>query len=187
MNTDTGIAAAQAVLERSEPVLDAAAAQAAVGRVAQALNAALRGETERPLALVLMRGGLIFAGQLLPRIECPVDLEYVDATRYGETTRGGELDWRRPVPGAVAGRCVLILDDILDEGRTLAAVKAEVLARGARRVLVAVFAEKRLDRPKPVAADFCGVTLPDRYVFGFGMDVHGLWRNLPAVYALREP
>ena len=81
---------------------------------------------------------------------------------------------------------VLIVDDVLDEGITLAAVKAGVLSAGAHRALIAVFAEKRLARPKPVAADFCGVMLPDRYVFGYGMDVKGLWRNLPAVYALRE-
>lgn len=186
MKADSSIAAAQAVLDRAELLIDAAAAEAAVARVAGALNAALRGETDRPLVLVLMRGCLVFAGHLLTRIECPVDLEYVDASRYGEATRGGELHWRMPVPDAVAGRTVLILDDVLDLGLTLAAVKADVLTRGAKRVLVAVFAEKKLEHPKPVAADFCGLMLPDRYVFGYGMDVHGLWRNLPAVYALRE-
>ncbi|MBM3373593.1 MAG: hypoxanthine-guanine phosphoribosyltransferase [Betaproteobacteria bacterium] len=186
MNTDTSIAAAHSVLGQSEQLLDAEAVVAALGRVAAGINDALRAETVRPLALVLMRGGLVFAGQLLTRIEVPVDIDYVDASRYGGATRGGEILWRTPVPASVAGRTVLIVDDVLDEGITLAAVKAAVLSAGAHRALIAVFAEKRLARPKPVAADFCGVMLPDRYVFGYGMDVKGLWRNLPAVYALRK-
>lgn len=186
MSADHSVAAARAVLERAEELLDAKAVEAAVVRVAAAINEKLCGETSRPFALVLMRGGVIFAGQLLTRIGLPVDIDYVDATRYGDATTGGQIRWRMPVPAAVAGRTVLIVDDVLDEGVTLSAVKAAVLAAGASRALVAVFAEKRLSRPKPVAADFCAVTLPDRYVFGFGMDVRGLWRNLPAVYALRE-
>lgn len=179
------ITAAKAVLAQADCLLTADEVAAAVDRVAAAVNAALVGQEERPLALVLMRGGLIFAGQLLPLLELPVDLDYVDATRYGDATRGGELQWRMPVPDAVAGRTVLIVDDVLDEGKTLAAVRAEVLAKGAGRVLIVVFAEKQLGRAKPVSADFIGVTLPDRYLFGYGMDVQGLWRNLPAIYALR--
>lgn len=179
------IAAAKSVLAQADCLLSADEVTAAVGGVAAAVNAALGGQQARPLALVLMRGGLIFAGQLLPLLDMPVDLDYVDATRYGDATRGGELQWRTPVPDAVTGRIVLIIDDVLDEGKTLAAVRAEVLAKGAARVLIAVFAEKQLGRAKPVSADFIGVMLPDRYLFGYGMDVQGLWRNLPAIYALR--
>lgn len=179
------VASAKSVLAQADCLLTAEEVTAAVSRVAVAINAALGAQQERPLALVLMRGGLIFAGQLLPLLDLPVDIDYVDATRYGDATRGGELQWRVPVPDAVAGRTVLIIDDVLDEGKTLAAVRAEVLAKDAGRVLIAVFAEKQLGRAKPVAADFIGVTLPDRYLFGYGMDVQGLWRNLPAIYALR--
>jgi hypoxanthine phosphoribosyltransferase len=86
----------------------------------------------------------------------------------------------------VAGRTVLVVDDILDEGITLAAVRDKLLAQGASAVLSAVFADKDLGRDKPIRADFTGVTVPDRYVFGFGMDAYGLWRNLPAIYALKD-
>ena len=140
----------------------------------------------RPLILAVMRGGVVFAGQLLPMLPFLVDFDYVDASRYGDATSGGELQWRVDVPTAVRGRVVLVLDDILDEGRTLAAIRERLLAAGASEVLIAVFADKRLPRSKPVSADFAGVSVPDRYVFGFGMDVRGEWRNLPAVYALRE-
>ncbi len=75
---------------------------------------------------------------------------------------------------------------ILEGGRTRTAIRERLRAAGADEVVIAVFADKRLARARPVAADFAGVTVPDRYVFGFGMDVRGEWRNLPAVYALRE-
>jgi hypoxanthine phosphoribosyltransferase len=171
---------------RAELLLAPDAVAAAVTRVANALNAALAASPERPLAIVVMRGGLIFAGHLLPQLGFPVDVDYVDATRYGAATRGGELAWRCGIPDSVAGRTVLLIDDILDEGLTIAAIKNKLLEAGAARVLIAVFSDKDLQRQKPVAADFIGVTLPNRYVFGFGMDVRGQWRNLPAVYALAQ-
>lgn len=175
---------AQALLARAERLLTAEEVAQAVQRVAGEITAALGGQ--QPLLLVVMRGGVVFAGQLLPLLQFPLDFDYVDATRYGDATRGGELDWRVDVPATVRDRTVLVVDDILDEGRTLAAIRRRLLEAGAQRVLIAVFADKQLSRAKPVAADFTGVQVPDRYVFGFGMDVHGWWRNLPAVYALRR-
>ena len=171
---------------RAELLLAPDGVAAAVSRVAKAVNAALSGSPERPLAIVVMRGGLIFAGHLLPQLGFPVDVDYVDATRYGVATRGGELAWRGGIPNSVSGRTVLLIDDILDEGLTIAAIKDKLLEAGAVRVLIAVFSDKDIQRKKPVAADFVGVTLPNRYVFGFGMDVRGQWRNLPAIYALAE-
>jgi len=171
--------------ERAELLVAAADVDAAVRKVAQVIGGVFEQRAERPLALVVMRGGLIFAGHLLPLLRFPVDIEYVDATRYGASTRGGELNWRAAIP-AVSGRVVLLIDDILDEGITLAAIRRKLLDAGAAEVLIAVFAEKDLSHPKPVRADFIGVTVPNRYVFGFGMDVRGLWRNLPAVYALAQ-
>lgn len=156
--------------------------RAAVIRVAGEITAAL--SDQQPLVLAVMRGGVVFAGQLLPLLPFQLDFDYVDVTRYGDATQGGELVWQMAAPTAARGRVVLLVDDILDEGRTLAAVRERLLTLGARRVLIAVFANKDLSHSKPVAADFTGVQVPDRYVFGFGMDVHGLWRNLPAVYAL---
>lgn len=175
---------AQALLARAERLLTAEEVAQAVRRVAGEITAALGGQ--QPLLLAVMRGGVVFAGQLLPLLPFPLDFDYVDATRYGDATRGGELDWRVDVPATVRDRTVLVVDDILDEGRTLAAIRRRLLEAGAQRVLAAVFADKQLSRAKPVAADFTGVQVPDRYVFGFGMDVHGWWRNLPAVYALRR-
>jgi hypoxanthine phosphoribosyltransferase len=78
-----------------------------------------------------------------------------------------------------------VLDDILDEGITLSTIRDWVMSRGAAAFYSAVLAEKEIGRPKPINADFVGLVLPDRYVFGFGMDVYGVWRNLPAIYAVK--
>ncbi len=86
----------------------------------------------------------------------------------------------------VKGRTVLLVDDILDEGVTLKAIRDKLLAMGAQHILIAVFADKQTGRAKPLTADFTGITVPNRYVFGFGMDVHGYWRNLPAIYAIKD-
>ncbi len=173
---------ARALLARSEQLLAPDAVERVVARVAREITAVL-GE-EQPLLLAVMRGAVVFAGQLLPLLHFPLEFDYLDASRYGKVTSGGELDWRVDVPAGVKDRTVLVVDDILDEGHTLAAIRRRLLDAGARRVLIAVFADKDLGKTKPVTADFIGTSLPNRYVFGFGLDVRGLWRNLPAVYAL---
>jgi hypoxanthine phosphoribosyltransferase len=116
----------------------------------------------------------------------PLDFDYLHVTRYRDRTVGGTIYWRVEPRLALAGRTVVVLDDILDEGHTLAAIRERVLAAGAARCLAAVLCEKDLGRPKPARADFTGVTVPDRYVFGCGMDVRGMWRNLPAIYAVKD-
>ena len=162
----------------------AAIVSEAVTRLAREITARLADRF--PLVLCVMRGGVIFAGQLLPQLRFPLELDYVEVTRYGSATRGGALSWRMAPGPAVAGRVVLVLDDIVDEGHTLAAIREKIVAMGAARVFTAVLAEKDTGRAKPVKADFTGVTLPNRYVFGCGMDVKGAWRNLPEIYALKE-
>jgi hypoxanthine phosphoribosyltransferase len=138
-----------------------------------------------PLVLCVMGGGVVFTGQLLPQLQFPLEFDYVQASRYHNQTEGQNLVWK-VMPGEnVTGRTVLVLDDILDEGHTLAAIKDKCLALGAKQVVIAVLVEKALNKTKPVAADYAGLQVPDRYVFGCGMDVYGWWRNLPAIYALK--
>ncbi|HUO45127.1 MAG TPA: hypoxanthine-guanine phosphoribosyltransferase [Burkholderiales bacterium] len=175
---------ARAVLAAADCICSEQEVEAAVERVAADVTRVL---AERdPLALVVMSGAVVFAGQLLTRLAFPLDLDYLHVTRYANTTRGGTLEWKTLPQQPVAGRTVLVIDDVLDEGDTLAEIRRRLLADGAAAVYSAVFAEKDLGKPKPVAADFVGVKLPNRYMFGFGMDVRGAWRNLPAIYALKE-
>lgn len=175
---------AWALLETSERLYDAAAVEACLDRLASEISA--RWAHDFPVVLCVMGGAVVFAGRLLPRLAFPLEFDYLHATRYRNGTRGGEIEWRGLPRIEVRGRGVLLLDDILDEGHTLASVRAKLLELGAGRVEIAVLAEKTLTQAKPVAADYVGLKLPNRYVFGMGMDVHGLWRNLPAIHALKE-
>jgi hypoxanthine phosphoribosyltransferase len=172
------------ILQGAELVCSEAAVQQALHRLADEIAARLR--EQYPLVLSVMGGSVVFSGQLLPLLRFPLEFDYLHATRYDGTTRGGTLIWKVLPRQPVAGRVVLVLDDILDEGDTMAAIKRRLLEDGAADVCCAVFADKDLGHPKPVRPDFVGVTVPDRYVFGFGMDVEEAWRNLPAIYALKR-
>src|SRR4051794_18605476 len=172
------------ILESAELLVDARAVNAAVQRVAQEIAAKLG--SANPLVLSVMSGAIVFTGQLLPLLDFPLDVDYVHLTRYGDATVGGRIEWKRFPAEKMAGRTVLIVDDILDEGHTMLEIRRRVLEAGASRFYSAVFADKALGRDKPIAADFVGITLPNRYVFGFGLDVKGAWRNLPAVYAMKQ-
>lgn len=156
--------------------------QGALHKVAQQINAALA--DTHPLVLSVMGGAVVFTGQLLPLLDFPLDFDYVHVSRYGDARHGGAMHWKVEPRENVRGRVVLVLDDILDEGHTLEALRQRVMALGASRFYSAVFADKRHGRPKPIQADFVGLELPDRFVFGYGMDVEGAWRNLPAIYAV---
>lgn len=176
---------AREVLQQAEQLCTAEAVQLALHRVAQQINAALC--DAHPLVLSVMGGAVVFSGQLLPLLEFPLDFDYVHVTRYGDARRGGEMHWKVSPHESVKGRVVLLLDDILDEGHTLAALRQRVLELGAVQCYSAVFADKQHGRVKPIHADFVGMDVPNRFVFGYGMDIEGAWRNLPAIYAVKVP
>ncbi len=175
---------AQQLLDHAECITSEKEVQAVLDRLAQEVARALAGEF--PLVLAVMGGAVVFAGQLLPRLRFPLEFDYLHVTRYRGTITGGAMEWR-VLPGQnVIGRTVLVLDDILDEGETLAAVRDKLLSMGAARVWSAVLTNKDNGLDKPIRADFVGLDVPNRYVFGCGMDAYGLWRNLPAIYALKD-
>lgn len=174
---------ARKILDEAELLCSAEESALAVRRVAGEITAHLA--DANPLVLAVMGGAVVFTGQLLPQLAFPLDFDYLHVTRYGDVTTGGQLAWIVEPRSSVEGRVVLVVDDILDEGVTLAEISKRLLAQGATKVLSAVFADKNLGRAKPISADFVGVHLPNRYVFGYGMDVKGSWRNLPAVYAVK--
>jgi hypoxanthine phosphoribosyltransferase len=175
---------AMRLLAEAEELFAADAVRAAVERVGAEISAKLKDEF--PVVLSVMGGAAIFTGQLLPLLGFPLEFGAIEVTRYNNDIEGREVTWRLPPRDNVRGRVVLVLDDILDEGITLAAIHKRLIEMGAREVYCAVFADKAIGRSKPIAADFIGVTVPNRYVFGFGMDAYGLWRNLPAIYALKD-
>lgn len=156
---------------------------AAVRRIAVQVSAALA--DTNPLVLSVMGGAVVFAGHLLPLLRFPLEFDYLHVTRYAGGTRGAEVRWKVSPSFNLHDRTVLVLDDILDEGNTLAAIRDRLLGEGAKAFFSAVFADKKIGRDKPIRADFVGIEVPDRYVFGFGMDIHEYWRNLPAIHAVK--
>jgi hypoxanthine phosphoribosyltransferase len=171
-------------LENSDPVASAEQVQAALQRVAGEISSRL--SASYPLVLVVMGGAVIFAGQILPLLRFPLDLDYIHASRYGGETRGADVDWRVKPPASVRGRAVLVLDDILDGGQTMDAIRQRLLELGAASFHCAVLVEKKLRVQKPIRADFVGLQIEDRFVFGYGMDAKGYWRNLPEIRAMRD-
>jgi len=172
------------ILHSAEQLCSAEFVSDSVSRVAQEITAQL-GE-RYPVVLSVMGGAIVFAGQLLPQLRFPLDLDYIHATRYRNSTQGQDIAWKVMPKEDVKGRVVLVIDDILDEGHTLAAVRDKLLQMGAAEFYCAVLADKEIGQTKPIQADYIGLRLPNRYVFGCGMDVQGMWRNLPEIYALKE-
>jgi len=180
----TDVERAWRFLEDSDPIASAEDVQAAVQRVAAEITGRLA--KSYPLVLVVMGGAVVFAGQILPLLRFPIDLDYIHASRYGAETRGSDVDWRVKPPASVRGRAVLVLDDILDGGQTMDAIRLRLLDLGAASFHCAVLVEKKLKVKKPIHADFVGLEIEDRFVFGYGMDAKGYWRNLPEIRAMRE-
>jgi len=172
------------VLEEADVVCSAEEAARAVRRLADEI--ARRLSATFPLVLGVMGGGVVFTGQLLPLLHFPLEFDYIHVTRYRGGMQGGTIEWKVEPRRPLAGRVVLVLDDILDEGHTLAAIRERLLQQGASAFYSAVFCDKDIGKAKPIHADYVGVSVPNRYVFGFGMDVEGAWRNLPADYAVKD-
>lgn len=139
-----------------------------------------------PLLLCVMIGGYIPAAEIAQRLQFPFEMDYLHATRYRGAMQGGGLIWKRQPDKPLAGRHVLVVDDILDEGHTLVAIRKSLLEFHPASLKVAVLAEKIHDRRAPEAhAEYIGLQVPDRYVFGCGMDCKEYWRQLPAIYAVK--
>ena len=185
MDIETKRQSTQALLESAELLFTEAECRAALQKVADTISHDL--SDKYPLLLPVMGGAVVFTGQLLPLLRFPLDFDYVHVSRYGDKLQGGNFNWlRMPNPEQIAGRHVVILDDILDEGHTMAAISEKLLEMGAASCRAAVFANKLIDKEKPIAADYIGLNVPNRYVFGFGMDAAGCWRNLGEIYALKQ-
>lgn len=172
------------VFRASDCLHDEPAVGAALDRMAEEIRGAIAGRDA--VALVVMNGGFIPAAGLLLRLDLPLCIDYLHATRYRERTSGGLIDWKRHHEVSLAGRDALVIDDILDEGLTLAAIVEHCRQEGARRVWSAVLAAKLRARAVDFTADFVGLTVPDRYVFGYGMDYKGYLRNARGIYAVAD-
>ena len=157
----------------------------ALDRMAQEITH--RMQASMPVVLCVLTGGIIPTGHLLTRLSFPLEIDYLHATRYQGGTSGKEVRWISEPGISLQGRTVLVVDDILDEGHTLADVISYCKQAKAKEVFSAAFIQKQHDRCVPgVSADFVGLEVDDKYVFGFGMDYLGYLRNLNGIYALGD-
>ena len=163
--------------------------QERVERAIEQMAAAISNDLAQanPILLCVMNGGVVLSSQLMLRLPFPLQFDYVHASRYHNTQSGGELEWLVKPQLSLQDRVVLVVDDIFDEGLTLDAIVHYCRVAGVSSVRVAVLVEKlRPQRRGKVMPNYVGLTVPDRYVFGYGMDKENYWRNLPGIYAIDE-
>lgn len=158
---------------------------------ATALDITATLQDKNPIMLCVLNGGVGYTAALLKRLKFPLQLDYVHATRYGNNTRGGGIEFLAYPKTQLAGRTVLLADDIFDEGHTFAAIVQHCLRDGAAEVYTTVLVDKQHNRKAKLpngmsAADFTALTVEDKYVFGWGMDYKGYLRNLDGIYAVRN-
>ncbi len=175
---------ARTVLREADLLFPVKTVNNAIEQLAERISTHLR-EAD-PLVLVVMNGALIPASLLFVHMDFPFQISYLHVTRYRGATRGGEVHWVARPGIDIQDRTVLVIDDIFDEGHTLRAIINELNDGGAARVLSAVLVNKQHSRKVDLAVDFVGLEVPDRYVFGCGMDYKEYWRNLPAIYAVKD-
>ncbi|GAB4348454.1 MAG: hypoxanthine-guanine phosphoribosyltransferase [Gammaproteobacteria bacterium] len=157
--------------------------EAALDRMAEEITADL--SELNPLLLCVMLGGMLPAAKLIERLDFPFQYDYLHATRYRNQTRGGELFWLTRPSMDLRQRHIVVVDDILDEGITLQAIVEYCGAEGASSVRSAALVRKLHDRRDPsITVDYLGLDVPDRYVYGYGMDYKGYLRNAPGIYAI---
>jgi hypoxanthine phosphoribosyltransferase len=176
----------ETVRSEADCLFDREQVHAAIDDMAEKITAALK--DTNPLVLCLMSGAMVIGGKLLPRLDFNLQLDYIHATRYrNQTTGGNAVEWLVKPQHDLFGRTVLIVDDILDEGITLHEVIRWCEQQGAKKVYTAVMVDKHHNRRQPanLTADFVGLDVPDRYVFGYGMDYKGYLRNAPGIYAVK--
>mgnify|MGYP006265665243 CR=1 FL=1 len=171
------------VAEEAECLHDLDVVRKTIERLGQEITESLF--AENPLVLSVLNGGIFFTSELLLHLPFPLELDSIKAGRYQGATEGGAMQWQIEPTIPVQGRTILVLDDILDEGITLAEIHRYLENKGAQRIVSAVLVDKDLGREKPYRADHIGLVTENRYLFGFGLDYKGYLRNWPGIYACR--
>ncbi|MGR9116130.1 MAG: hypoxanthine-guanine phosphoribosyltransferase [Gammaproteobacteria bacterium] len=156
----------------------------AMDKMAEKINLLLA--DRNPVYLCVMNGGMVIGGELLIRLTIPLTVDAINATRYQNKTSGSTIEWLLKPRTSLQGRTVLIVDDILDEGITLQAIYQYCKDQGAASIYSAVLVDKAIAQEKPIQADFIGLEVENRYLFGYGMDYKGYLRNMPGIYACNE-
>lgn len=174
------------VYKKATCIYDKQAVETALDRMAQEITAKV--SKSSPVFICVLQGAIVPLGNLLPRLPFPLELDYAHATRYTGKTQGGEIVWKAKPQVNLKNRTVVIVDDILDEGITLAIIKNYCIEQGAKEVLTAVLIDKKKERKEDGLkdADFKGLVIENLFVFGYGLDYEEYLRNAPGIYAVAE-
>lgn len=172
------------VFEKSTCLYTTAEVNQALDKLAHEIHE--RCHKSNPVILCVMIGGMVPLGNLLVRLDFPLEVDYVHATRYKGDIKRGELEWRKKPTTSLKDRTVIIVDDILDGGVTLKSIAEYCEDQGAREVLTAVLVEKQHSRQAEglQKADFAGIECENKYIFGYGMDYKEYLRNAPGIYVV---
>lgn len=172
------------IMEDADCLYSATEVDARINAMAQIITEQF--VTDDPIVVCVLNGGAVLFGKLLPLLGFPLETDYVHATRYVDNVAGDTLHW---IAGPICdprGRTILLIEDILDEGTTLEGIIQNYKKSGAKKVVTVVLVVKDRKRPTDIKADIEGMRVPDRYVFGYGMDYKGYLRNAPGIYAEKE-
>ena len=156
-----------------------------VRRLGQEISAAYA-DIDQPLVLVvILKGAAVFAADLLRSLSIPAELEFVRASSYGGgTSSSGRVKFAHLVEGPLTGRHLLLVEDIVDSGRTINVIVKELNRLKPASVRLATLLDRPARREVEVQIDFTGFVIPDRFVIGYGLDYAGLYRELPGIYSL---
>ena len=172
------------VLASAECLYTVEQVDAAIDTMARDITAVMGNKI--PLVLCTMIGGIVATGKLVERLNFPLTIDYIHASRYRGAMVGADLHWLARPTESLKDRVILIVDDIFDEGLTLEALVKYCIEAGAAKVYSAILVEKNCQRKSRLKVDFTGLVVEDRYVFGCGMDYKGYLRNVAGIYALAE-
>ena len=175
----------QKVMDEADCLFHEQQVETAIDTIASQITEDL--QEKNPIVFSVMNGGLVLTGKLVTKLGFPLEISYLHATRYRNETRGAELDWKAFPAQPLKGRAILIVDDIYDEGATLGAIVDHCKEEEVGEIHIAVLVDKQHDRKaRPdIKPDYVGLQCEDRFVFGFGMDYKGYWRNAPGIYAVK--
>lgn len=184
--TSLNQAALNAIRNRSDCLVTLEAANQGLATMATQMNQQL--QDKNPIVLCTMIGGVITTGLLLPQLTIDLQVDYIHATRYGNNTVGYDLEWRAYPRLNLENRCVVIVDDILDGGLTLAEIEKHCKQVGASEVYTAVLVDKAAKRTAGglLKADFTALNVEDRFLYGLGLDYKGYLRNAPGIFAVAK-
>ena len=136
--------------------------------------------------ICILKGGVFFTCELAKRLTIPVSLDFMSVSSYGSDTKSsGVVKIIKDLDEPLEGKNVIIVEDILDSGNTLAFLKDYMLAKGAKSITIVTLLDKPARREKAITADLAGFVVPDEFVVGYGLDYCQQYRNMPYIGVLK--